>query len=128
MEAVDVLGGSDARERARLVEAVRQRALHEDAVHGRIGVEAVDQRVELGLRRARRKLVVKRLHARLGGLLVLAPHVDLRGGIGAHEHRGEAGLRPTAGNQLAHALRHALADRPGDGRAVEDLCAHGGRA
>ena len=43
MEAVDVLGGVDARERARLVEAVRQRALHEDAVHGGIGVERVDR-------------------------------------------------------------------------------------
>ena len=40
MEAVDVLGGIDASERASLVEAVRQRALHEDPVHGGIGVEA----------------------------------------------------------------------------------------
>ena len=121
------MAGLDARERAGLVEAVRQRALHEDPVHGGIGVERVDQRVELGLRRGRRQLVVKRLHAGLGGLLVLAPDVDLRAGIGAHEHGGETGLRAALGDQLAHALGDALADRPGDGRAVEDLCAHGGR-
>ena len=67
------------------------------------------------------------LHAGLGGLLVLAPDVDLRARIGADEHRGETRLRAAIRNQLAHALGDAFADRAGDGRAVEDLCAHGGR-
>ena len=56
-----------------------------------------------------------------------APDVDLRGGIGADEHRGEARLRPAAGDELAHALGDALAYGCGDGLAVQDLCAHGGR-
>ena len=94
---------------------------------GRVGVEAVDQGIELRLRRGRGQLVVKRLHARLGGLLVLRPNVDLGAGIGAYEHGREAGLRPSTGNELAHPLRNALANRPGNGGAVEYLCAHGGR-
>ncbi len=73
------------------------------------------------------ELVVERAHAGLGGLLVLAPDVDLRARIGADEHRGETRLRAAIRNQLAHALGDAFADRAGDGRAVEDLCAHGGR-
>ena len=96
-------------------------------MHGGIGVELVDERVQLRLRGGRGQLVVKRAHAGLGGLLVLAPDVDLGAGIGAHEHGGETGLRPALGDQLAHALGDAFADRAGDGRAVEDLCAHGGR-
>ena len=64
VEAVDVLRGIDAGERARLVQLARQRALHEDPVHRRIGVELVDQRVELGLRRRRGQLVVERAACR----------------------------------------------------------------
>ena len=127
MEAVDVLGGIDAVERARLVEAVRQRALHEDPVHVRIGVEAVDQRIELGLRRRRGQIVMERAHAGLGRLLVLHADVDLRRGIGADKHRREARRPPAVGDELAHALGDALADGCGDGLAVQDLCAHGSR-
>ena len=79
-------------------------------------LSAVDQGVELGLRRRRGELVVKRLHARLGRLLVLAPDVDLGAGIGTHEHGREARLRPSAGDRARARPRQRAREPTGQRR------------
>ena len=57
VEAVDVLPGIDALDDALGIDVLGQRQLHEDRVHLRIGIEAVDEREKLrfaGVRRAGR--------------------------------------------------------------------------
>ena len=51
MKAVDVLGGIDRVQDLLAVDLPRQRKLHQDAVHGRIGVELSDQRQQIGFAR-----------------------------------------------------------------------------
>jgi hypothetical protein len=63
MEAVDILGGIDAMEGPRLVETPGSGLCTRIPCTAGIGVEAVDQRVELALRRRGVQLVVERLHA-----------------------------------------------------------------
>ena len=50
MKAVDVLARIDPLGHALAVDVRRQRQLHQDAVHRRVGVERVDEREELGFR------------------------------------------------------------------------------
>jgi hypothetical protein len=55
VKAVDVLAVIDRAENLVLVEVLRQRRLHEDAVHRGIGVELRDEREQLGLRSSSRR-------------------------------------------------------------------------
>ncbi len=56
---------------------LRQRQLHENAVHVGIVVEIVDQLEQVPLAGLGRQLVLVGIHAGLDGLLALAAHVDL---------------------------------------------------
>ena len=77
---------------------LRQRQLHQDAVHGRIRVELLDQGQHFGFGRLGGQLVLPRVHADLDRLLGLVGDIDLGGRVLAHQHDGEAGgeamLRP----------------------------------
>ena len=83
MQAVGVLRGVDALEDRVGVEVLRQRQLHDVPVARRIGVELIDERLDVGLRRVGRQLALDRVHADRLGLAVLHPDVELRAGVGA---------------------------------------------
>src|SRR3546814_2322612 len=59
VEAVDILARVDAVDQAGCVGDARQWQLHEDAVHGRVGVQAIDQGQQLGLAGAVGEVMVR---------------------------------------------------------------------
>jgi len=73
MKAIDVLGRIIASEHLLGVDLLRQRQLHQDAVHRRIGIELVHQRHQFGLAHAVRQAMVERRHAGLFRGLALLP-------------------------------------------------------
>ena len=92
MEGVDVLQRIDGLEHPRLVDLLRQRQLHQDAVDRRVAVQPVDQG------RAARRSVVSAggrwswlVDAGLLAGLLLVAHVDLAGRILAHQHGRQTG-------------------------------------
>ena len=124
MEAVDVLARVDQLDHPLGVDLLRQRQLHQDAVHRGIGVERAHAVEHLRLAGGRGKVERERPHARRLGHPALVAHVDLRRRVLADEDDGE----PGCGATLRHARRDALAhvgDHPlGERLAVEDPRAH----
>jgi hypothetical protein len=119
MQPVGVLGGGDGLHRLVLVEALGQRQLEQDPVHGGVGVQAAQQ-VEQGrlLQPAGVEVVLRRDADALGRLLLVAD-VDLRRGVVPHQHDRQRGDH-AGGAQPRDALAHLGEDLLGDGPAVED--------
>ena len=129
MTALPALENVTLPERARQRDQLRVRALFADrvgvdhALHRLVAVELVDEREQLGLRRAGRQAMLEALHAGGARRLALGTDVDLARGIVAHQHhrqprraggpRDEAGTR--GGDALAQGQRERLAvdDRGG---------------
>jgi len=59
-------------------------------VHGGVAIEAFDQRQQDWLRRIRRQAMLEGGHTYLMGLTGLVAHIDLAGGIFAHQDDGKA--------------------------------------
>ena len=124
LEAIHVLGRIDPVDQRLLVDMWRQRRLHQDAVHGRIGIETVDQREQLVLGGGRRQVVVERAEADLVAGLALVAHVDRRGGIVPDQHHRQSRLYPALGLAVGHTPGDPLQQFLRDAFAVEDACAH----
>ena len=123
MQAVDVLARVDPREQRHLVEAGR--LLDEEAGARRVGVELVDDGLDLGLGGRGRQVAAQARDADLGAVLVLGVDVPVAARVVADEHGAEAGhdaLLAQAGDPLGQ----LDLDRREGGLAVEDLCRHGG--
>ena len=121
MEAVDVLVGIDAVEHPLLMDLPGERELDQDAVHRVVGVELVEQGQELRLGGLGGEPEGAAQHADLGAPLDLAAHVDLRGGVLAHQH-GDELRRPGAGlDHGAGARRGFRADLGGGSLSIEDF-------
>ena len=118
-QAIDVLVGIDPFDHVLLVQMPRQRQLDQDAIDQRIGVELVDQRDQIGLRRIRRQLVFKAGHAAFDGLLGLAGDIDLAGRILAHQHHGQPGLAPGLAFETGGLRGDAAAQGSGKGLAID---------
>ena len=82
--------------------------------------ERVDGIFDLGLRRRLGQLDAQRPHARLLGLLVLRPHVDLARLVDADENRRQAHRRRSG--------RLDLAAQPGHDLVAEPVAVHQHRA
>jgi len=91
VEAVHVLGGVDGAQHLGGIDPVRQRQLHQDAMHRRVAVQAVHQRQQLRLGRVVRQAVLKGRHAGGRRLAVLVADIDGACRIVADQHHGEAG-------------------------------------
>jgi hypothetical protein len=129
VEAVDVLVRIDRCEHGVAVDLIGERQLHEDAVHGVVGVELPDGAEHGLLRRLPRQAHHPPGQAeRLRGLLLLR-HVDLRGGVVADEKGDQAGRPARALRESGGATARALLDALGDHLAAQgsgDVCfAHG---
>ena len=128
VEAVHVLGRVDGAEDRRRVDLRRQRQLHQDAVHRRVGVEALQQRQQLGLARFRRQPVLERAHAGLGGLPRLRADVDLAHRVVAHQHHRQAGGETGLRGEPRHHLGDPRAQPLGERLAVDPRrLSHGSR-
>ncbi len=103
-----------------LTRVVGHRELHQDPVDGRIVVEALDQRQQLGLRGLGRQAVGLGMHARGGGLLALAADIDLAGGVLADQHHGQARRQAVLGLQGRDLGGDLLAKLGREGLAVDD--------
>ena len=121
VKAIDVLRRIDGKEDLRGVDVPGQRQLHQDTADRGIGVQPADQFQQLGLRGLRRQAMIEARHADLGGCLALAADVDLARGIGADQHRREAGPGHTLGDERRHALGHAAAQAGCERLAIDQL-------
>ena len=107
------------------VEVLRQRQLHEDAVHRRIRVQPGNVAEQFGFGRFGRQACEKGADADLLARLDLVAHVHGRGRVVAHEDHREAG-RVAGGGQRLDAGNEAAAGGRGKRLAVDDACRHVG--
>ena len=91
MEAVHVLGGVDGAQHLGGIDAVRQRQLHQDAMHRRVAVQAVHQRQQLRLARVGGQVVLEGGHAGGLRLAVLVADIDGARRVLADQHHSQAG-------------------------------------
>ena len=80
----------DALDDRHFVDVVGQRQLHEDAVHGRIVVQLIDQAQDFLFRGVGRQVVVARFNAGVFAAAALVPDVDLRCRVAADQNDGQA--------------------------------------
>ena len=123
MKAIDILVDGDAFDDPAHIDVRRQRQLHQDAVHRRIGIQARDQFEHLRFGRIGRQGMVEGLHAAFLASLDLVAHIDLRGRIHAHQNDREPGLQ-TARAQGRDAFAKPQTQRLRERLAVDDLRAH----
>ena len=114
------LAGSMASSTALRVDLLGQRQLHQDAVHGRIGVELLHQRQQFGLADAVRQAVIERAHAGLDRDLGLAADIGLARRIVAGQHHRETGRDAVLRREALHLGRDLGAQLRRDGLAVDD--------
>ena len=120
VEPVDILVRPDAIEHPRRVDRARQRQLHQNAMHRRIGVQPIDQRQHIGLGRLGGQAVLDRAHANAAAFGDLAADVDVAGRIVAHQHHRQRRLDP-ARLQCRHRLGRFGGQGPRHCGAIDDL-------
>ena len=124
MQTIDILCRIDGVDDGLCVQALRQRQLHQNAMHARIGIELCDQRQQIGLRRVRSELVLERRHARGFGLLRLVAHVDFGGRVIAHQHNREARREVMFTLHARHFIGDARAQVCGNDFSIDDFGRH----
>ncbi len=128
MEAVHVLVRVDALQQLGGIEVGGEGQLDQNAVDGRVVVQAVDQRQQFFLGGAGGKIVGLGEEADLFAVLALVRDIDLRGGVGADQDHRQAGDAQALLAALVDALGNLLAEAGGDRFAVDQFCSHVGRA
>ena len=124
-EPVDVLGRGDEVDHLVGIEVIGQRDLEQDPRDLRVGAQALEHGDQLVARRVGGQARVGRLDADLLGRLVLVGDVDVRGGVVAHEHGGQARAAPGLGHERLDPGGDVGAHGGGDGAAVDHGGAHG---
>ena len=108
-----------------LVDLLRQRQLHQDAVDRRIAVEPVDQRQKfVGGGLGRRAMELADDAGLFAGLL-LVPHIDLAGRIFADQNGGQARRHAGGADERGHILGDFRPNLLGQGLSIEDRSSHG---
>jgi hypothetical protein len=129
VQAVGVLVGVDQLERAALVEALRERQLHDVAGAGRVGVEALDGLVDLGLAGVGGQVLAVRGDADLGAVAVLSGDVGLAARVAPRERSGRPPmLVPRAATRTAAALDRSRCRLAVEDRAVTPILSRHSRA
>ena len=125
MKAIDVLGRIDGGDDARRIDLRRQRQLHQDAVHGGIGVELADKTEQLVGAGRGRQMKIERLHADFDDGARLAADIGFARRIFADQDHRQAGNETLRGRQAPRLRRHGGAQLRGDRLAVDDAGSHG---
>ena len=124
MQSVDVLGGVDGVDDGFSMQRLRQRQLHENAVHGGIAIELCHQRQQIALSDIRRQHVLERRHAGGLGLLMLAADIDLTRRIAADQHHRKPGCQAMLALHARDLLGNAGAKLRCNDLAVDDPGRH----
>ena len=124
METVNVLGRIDGVEHLLGIDLLRQRQLHQDAVHRRIAVELAHQRQQLVLDHGFGQPVIERPHAGLDRHLGLAADVELACRIVAGEHDRKPRRHAVPGGEALDLGRDLGAQLRRDRLAIDDACGH----
>ncbi|KNC19685.1 hypothetical protein AC792_04710 [Arthrobacter sp. RIT-PI-e] len=119
VQPVGVLGRVDPLEDRVGVEMRGQRELHDVPGGGVVGVQLVEDRLQLLLGDGVRQVPPHRGDAHLGAVAVLARHVGVAAGVLPHEHGAEPG-RDAALAQHGHPLGEFRLDLRGGRLPVED--------
>ena len=119
VKAVDVLLRNNGLEKTARVHMLWQRELNEDAVDVVASVERVDQREQFLGGDARGRRVHLGVDSELAAGFDFAANVDLRGGVFADEHDGEAGSVAGVAGSFDLARDFGL-DLGGDGDAIQN--------
>ena len=90
----------------------------------RVGVEALDASLDLAVARVGGKRMHGGLQAHLFAGLDFVGHIDLRGGVVAHDHHRQAGVNTTAFERLG-GFSALVSDVAGHGMAVDNFGCHG---
>ena len=125
MKAVDVLVRIDAVENARRIDLRRQRQLHQNAAHRRIGIERFYQREQLRFAGRGGQMIVERPHADFDHRARFAGDVGLAGRIVADQHDRQSGHDAVRGGQAMRLGFDRSAQRRRDRLAVDDASRHG---
>ena len=112
VQAIGILGGVDSLEDGVFIQVLGQRQLDDVAGAGVIGVELIDDGLELFLRDVGRQVLADGVDTELFAVAVLHLHIGLGAGVFTDQDGGEAG-----GNPLVLQRGHAL------GKVSENLVA-----
>ena len=123
MEAVHVLVRTNPGQEFRRVEPVRERELQQDRIHRFVPVQPLQQTGQLGSRRRRGEAMGLGGDPGLPRGLDLAPHVDRRGGVVAHEHDRQS-RRPSRAREFASRFGGVRPNRGADLLSVQDPSGH----
>ncbi len=125
MKAVDVFARIDRGDDARRIDLRRQRQLHQDAVHGGIGVELTDKTEQLVGAGRGGQMKVERLHADFDDGARFAADIGFARRIFADQDHRQAGDETLRGRQAPRLRRHGGAQFRGDRFAIDDPGGHG---
>ena len=118
MEAVHVLfRGQGVKDRPG-VQTLRQGKLNQNAVHGFVLVQLLHQSQQVPLGNLRREAVGPGVDAAFRAVPLLAPDIDLRGGVLSRQHHRQHGRAGQGGGLLPN----LHLDFGGQGRAVKFDC------
>ena len=109
MEAVHILGGVYFQNHGRFVDVGRRRALHQDAVNGRIRVQVADNLKQFFLGSVGGENYFTGIHPQFRTFFHLGIYIYLGGGIIPYQHHGQTGrysLFPEPGNIFFNLFQH----------------------
>jgi hypothetical protein len=109
MQAVDILGGINRRDDLLRIQPLRQRQLHENSMHGRIGVELSNQRKQIGQCDVGRQHMLERGHPGGAGLLAFVAHIDFACRVIADQHHREPRRHAVIAGEARRLFRAVLA-------------------
>jgi hypothetical protein len=98
--------------------------LHENAIHGRVGIQGFDQRQKVGLGRGRRKMMMMGCQARSFTRSALVADIDFGRRIVAHQNDGQPRRTPISCSPSRNLGLDALAQALGEGLAIQNARAH----
>jgi hypothetical protein len=124
MKAVDVLARIDSLDHALDVDLRRQWQLHENAAHGSIRVQSIDECEQLRFAYVARQIIGERLHSHAVGRFTFVANIDLRRGVLADEDHRKTRRGPSRGDALAHFRADLRRQSFRDGFAVDDPRTH----
>ena len=126
MKPVHILVGMDGGNHLVGIDLGGQRQLHQNPVHRGIGIQLFNQSEQIRLGRFRGQDMFDGSQTRFRGHFDLGAHIDLTGGIIAHQHNRQTGLLSVHALIMGRLSGHFFPQRGRNHFAVNPLCRHEG--